>query len=282
MKRIFDVHIHYPAEGLLGLPFSKEKRNHRAELEKLVSACEKNHIVKACLLGGTGEVNRWVLEAYRAYPELFIPMAYLSLDRDLPEAVDNYYDMGFKGFKIIAAEKNYDSEDYFRFYDKIQSKNMVALFHTGVLGGISDYLLKDPRQVTEEEKAFEQVLASFGTSSARQRSIYLDTIGMNFPALKVIGAHLGYGEYDISCAVARWRRNVYFDISGGDVVRRHLIERGYIKKEISPNKLLFGSDCTIDRMGGEIESWYGELDSIGLSQEEIDRIMYSNAAYLFE
>jgi uncharacterized protein len=282
MRRVFDAHVHYPANGLLGLPFSKKEKNHKVELERIVEECEKNNVVKTCLLGGLDGVNDMVLDACRAYPHLFIPMAYLNLDRELPECVDNYYSSGFKGFKIIAAQNNYDNEKYFAFYEKIQARKMVVLFHTGVLGGITDYLTADPRKVSEEEAAFEKVLASFKTSSARQRSIYLDTIGMSFPDLKVIGAHLGYGEYDLSCAVARWRRNVYFDISGGDVVRRHLIERKYIGVEISPNKLLFGSDCVTERIGEEIKIWIDLLETIGLGDEEIDRVMYSNGAYLFD
>lgn len=281
MRKIFDVHIHYPSEDFLGRAYTEKTKNHLAELDRIAEECVKNNIVKACLLGGAGEVNEWVLQAWKRYPQLFIPMAYLDLDSETPDKVDYYYDKGFKGFKIIATRKNYDHPDYFRFYEKIQSKKMVVLFHTGVLGGITDYLINDPAFVNEKEKAFEKLLSSFGTSSARQRSIYLDTIGMNFPELKVIGAHMGYGEYDLSCAVARWRRNVYFDISGGDVVRRHLTERGYIGKEISPNKLMFGSDCVIERIGEEVRLWLEALEAIGLTQEEINRVMYYNAANMF-
>lgn len=279
--KVFDAHIHYPSGDLLGRPYMEKTGNHLHALDKIAEACSRNNVVKACILGGAGEVNDWALLARKNYPGLFIPMAYLDMDSVRPEKVFEYGDMGFRGFKIIAARKNYDHPDYFGFYENIQSRGMVALFHTGVLGGITDYLESDPTKVSEKELAFEKVLASFGTSSARQRSIYLDTIGMNFPELKVIGAHLGYGEYDLSCAVARWRRNVYFDISGGDVVRRHLTERGYIGREISPNKLVFGSDCTTDRIGTEISLWCERLEAMGLSQEEIGRIMYKNAAYIF-
>jgi hypothetical protein len=49
--------------------------------------------------------------------------------------------------------------------------------------------------------------------------IMLDTIAFNFPELRIIGAHLGIGYYDLAAHVARWRRNVFFDISGGEMVR---------------------------------------------------------------
>jgi len=282
MRRIFDAHIHYPADGVMGLPFSDKKTDHKANLEKLVSVLKENNVLKACLLGGQNGVNDMVLEAYRQYPDLIVPMAYLDLDGELPEAVDRYFGLGFKGFKVIATHKNYDDVSYFSFYKKIQAHKMVVLFHTGVLGGITDYLKCDPKKVTDEELRLEGIFRHFKSSSARQRSIYLDTIGMNFPELKVIGAHLGYGEYDLSCAVARWRRNVYFDISGGDVVRRHLTERGYIKREISPDKLIFGSDSVTDRIEPEIREWINSLETLGLNDEEIDKILYSNASFLFD
>jgi len=279
--KVFDTHIHYPSEDFLGRPYMEKTGNHLYEIDRIAEQCSKNNIVKACLLGGAGEVNDWVLQAHRNYSELFIPMAYIDMDSENPEKVNDYCDMGFRGFKIIATRKNYDHPDYFAFYEKMQSRRAVVLFHTGVLGGITDYLINDPQKVSEKELAFEKVLASFGTSSARMRSIYLDTIAMKFPELRIIGAHLGYGEYDLSCAVARWRRNVYFDISGGDVVRRHLTERRYVGKEISPKKLVFGSDCVTERIGSEVSLWLEQLEALGLTQEEINRIMYENAAYLF-
>lgn len=282
MRKIFDVHIHYPSEDLLGKPVLKKTKEHRQQLDNIAEACIKSNITKACILGGTGIVNQWVLDAAAAYPELFIPMAYIDLDSEIPENIDDYFSRGFKGFKIIATRKNYDHPDYFAFYERIQKLGMIILFHTGVLGGVVDYLEKNPKKVTDDERIFEKVLASFQTSSARQRAIYLDTIGMNFPDLKVIGAHLGYGEYDLACAVARWRRNVYFDVSGGDVVRRHIFERNLIPREISPKKLMFGSDCITERIGKEVDIWEEALEKAGLPDTDINDILYNNAAYLFK
>jgi hypothetical protein len=113
------------------------------------------------------------------------------------------------------------------------------------------------------------------------RPLFLDTIANTFPKLKIIGAHLGWPEYLVSCAVARWRRNVYFDISGGEVVRRHIIEGKYIKREISVKKVLFGTDSNVEKMPREIVCWYDALRGMGLTHEEIDSIMYGNAANVF-
>jgi predicted TIM-barrel fold metal-dependent hydrolase len=104
---------------------------------------------------------------------------------------------------------------------------------------------------------------------------------MAFPELRIIGAHVGYGEYDLACAVARWRRNVYFDLSGGDVVRRHLRERGIIGREISANKLCFGSDCATPSIAAEVEIWKRQLSDAGLDGTAAEKVLYGNAAWLF-
>ena len=85
--------------------------------------------------------------------------------------------------------------------------------------------------------------------------IFLDGISVAFPELKIIGAHLGYGLYDSAAAVARWRRNVFFDISGGTVVRRHLLERNMLRSEVSTRKLTWGSDCDMAHMSRELSDW---------------------------
>ena len=90
--------------------------------------------------------------------------------------------------------------------------------------------------------------------------IFLDGISVAFPELKIIGAHLGYGLYDSAAAVARWRRNVYFDISGGTVVRRHLIERNMLRSEVSTLKLVWGSDCDMAHMSRELSAWMQAFD----------------------
>ena len=111
--------------------------------------------------------------------------------------------------------------------------------------------------------------------------IFLDTIGLAFPRLRIIGAHLGYGLYDSAAAVARWRRNVSFDISGGKVVRRHIVERRMIGHEVSASKLVFGSDCDVTHMSREVTAWMDAFEQLGLSDDDQDKIFYRNAAAIF-
>jgi predicted TIM-barrel fold metal-dependent hydrolase len=111
--------------------------------------------------------------------------------------------------------------------------------------------------------------------------IFLDGISVAFPELKIIGAHLGYGLYDSAAAVARWRRNVFFDISGGTVVRRHLLERKMLRSEVSLLKLTWGSDCDMAHMSRELSNWMQAFNDLGLSPAEQDQIFWGTAARIF-
>jgi predicted TIM-barrel fold metal-dependent hydrolase len=111
---------------------------------------------------------------------------------------------------------------------------------------------------------------------------HLETIANRFPALKIIGAHLGgTGNYDEAASVARWRRWVYFDLSGGRTIERHAVERGLIGKEIALEKLIFGSDCPADEVHEHVERFEAIFEQLGLSEDEKNLIWYRNAAELF-
>jgi predicted TIM-barrel fold metal-dependent hydrolase len=160
---------------------------------------------------------------------------------------------------------------------------MVTLFHTGVIGGGVDYRDTDPfsEVVVKRARYFEKRLRGQGFSSSHMDPILLDTLAFTFPRLRIIGAHMGVGQYDYACHIARWRRNVFWDISGGELVRRHIFERKLIGQEISPYKVLFASDCGTEKMANEIADWAAILDLMRLDLEERDRIFYGNAARIF-
>ena len=105
---------------------------------------------------------------------------------------------------------------------------------------------------------------------------------VGYRGLKIIGAHLGgTGNYDEAASVARWRRWVFFDMSGGRTIERHAVERGLIGKEIPIEKLIFGSDCAADEIHEHVERFIEIFDGLGLTEEEKDVLWYRNAAELF-
>ena len=265
---IIDMHIHFCVNN---------EEEYHEKLNELLKYAEENGVVMMGLIGCLGG-NKWVAKAFNEVPDKVFGYAMIDMDHEPPEIVDQYHETGFKGLKVILTDKNYDDPSYFPFYEKAMLHDMIVLFHTGVIGGPYDYLLNEKSAMMIDAKVALERLK--GKSSARMRSIYLDTIANTFPDLKIIGAHLGWPEYLVSCAIARWRCNVYFDISGGEVVRRHIISGGYIGQEISLNKLVFGTDSSLEKMSYEITEWRNALRTQGFSDEDIRKIFYENAAKL--
>ena len=286
--RVFDVHVHFGWWEKLGQRDSGE-----GWLEELAAAASEAGIVKVALIGWPGWGNELVAKALEKLPDLLVGLAMVNLDEDSPKVVQEYYHQGFTGLKLINPARNYDDPAYFRFYERAEALGMPILFHTGVIGGPVDYLVggdedawKAIPQGEAEERLVEDLrnkarLAPYGRSSARMQPIYLDTIATYFPKLYMIGAHLGWPDYMTACAVARWRPRLFFDISGGDVVQRHILEGGYIKREIRPEKLVYGSDCDLRRLKDNVQGWKRAFDELGLSEEEQDLIFYRNAARIF-
>jgi predicted TIM-barrel fold metal-dependent hydrolase len=278
--RIFDVHVHYPWR-----PNQAEGLSPETQAEMVAYTCQRLNIRKVCLLGRRGD-EAWeaTLEAARRFAGLIVPLAQVSLDDDGPDVISDLHRRGFRGLKVTMPSLNYDDEAYFPIYERAEALGLPILFHTGVRGGPIDYLLFHPRDpALAETFSAEHEQDSVGTtkSAARMQPVYLDTIALAFPRLRIIGAHLGYGLYDSAAAVARWRRNVSFDISGGRVVRRHIVDRRMINHEVLPEKLLFGSDCDIAHMSREVAGWMDAFEELGLSADDQDKIFYRNAAAIF-
>lgn len=287
--RVFDTHVHFPwRKGANGPLMARPE----SIVEALVYTCERLNIRKVCLLGRWGESNDLVEQTAARYPRLIVPFAQSNPDEDTPELIGEYKARGFRGLKIINPRRNYDHPSYFPLYATAEEAGLVILFHTGISGGPIDYLQFPPssEEVSIEvsrrfeglrryKPGLEQQESWYG--AGRMQPVWLDGVSVAFPELKIIGAHLGYGLYDSAAAVARWRRNVYFDISGGAVVRRHLIERGMIRAEVSPRKLTWGSDCDIAHISRELTGWMQDFARIGLTAQEQDDIFWGTAARLF-
>ncbi len=273
--RVFDTHVHFPWG---------EDRDVDAVTDELVELAAKLNIVHVALLGSRwGDYNDRVNRAIDRYPELFIGMYGVELGEDTPASIQDAHDRGFRGLKIIHALKPYDDRSYWPVYEKAEELGMVTLLHTGVVGGGVDFRDIDPFDVDVVKRAryFEKMLRGKGFSSSHMDPILLDTLAFTFPRLRIIGAHMGVGQYDYACHIARWRRNVFWDISGGELVRRHIFERKLIGQEISAFKILFASDCGMEKMANEIADWSAVFDLMRLTREERDRIFYGNAARIF-
>ncbi len=142
-----------------------------------------------------------VKKAAADHPDVVIPYGFISVDdpKALSE-IQKFADAGFKGIKMHRPRNNWDDFAYFQIYAKIQQLKLVALFHTGIVAGTSD----------EPEPS----------SMARMRPSFLHTIARSFPNLVIQGAHLGNPWYDEAAEVARWEKNLYFDITGSTLIKK--------------------------------------------------------------
>lgn len=272
--KVFDAHVHFPWG---------EDRDPVAVTDELVEEANAAGVVHLCLLGSRfGDYNERVSKAIERYPEMFFGLYGVDLDNEGPEQVHDAADRGYRGLKVILPTRRYDHPDYFPIFEAAEERGFVCLFHTGVIGGGYDYRVRDPfdPEIVKAVREREQSRAGRGVSSAHMEPIALDTLAFTFPSLRIIGAHLGIGYYDIAAHIARWRRNVFWDISGGEMVRRHMIERRLVPSEISHFKLIYGSDNN-DRFAEEIRDWQTVFDMLRLSEEQRERIFYGNAARLF-
>jgi predicted TIM-barrel fold metal-dependent hydrolase len=156
----------------------------------------------------------------------------------------------------------------------------------GVIGGGIDYSRTHPRRDPAAAQRFKMMQRRFSmsrdVSAMRMHPFHLDTIANNFPRLPLIGAHMGgTGNYDAASSVARWRANVHFDLSGGETIEQHAVERGLIGREIGVEKLVWGSDCGIEEIQEHVDRFVKIFEDLKLSEDEVDRIWYRNAAEMF-
>ena len=278
--RIFDVHVHYPWRQDVAGALPPE-----LQAQMLAYTCRRLNIRKVALLGRPAD-DGWAatLQAWRAFPELVIPLAQVMLDEHDADQISRLHERGFRGLKVTMPARDYDDRAYYPAYERAEELGMPILFHTGIRGGPIDYLLFPPRDPFVAElvsREHEELSRGTTQGAARMQPIYLDTVALAFPRLRIIGAHLGYGLYDSAAAVARWRRNVSFDISGGKVVRGHILDRRMIYREVRPDKLLFGSDCDVAHMSREVTAWMDAFEKLGMSADDQDKIFYRNAAAIF-
>jgi predicted TIM-barrel fold metal-dependent hydrolase len=281
--RIFDTHVHFPRN------FQRPDEDPKLTLAYTVERLREAGIVKAAILSGgrMGPTHEQAIRLLECYQDLCLPFAVVDPERATRLRIWELYRMGYRGLKMIGVLRDYDTPDYFPVYAAAEALGMPIVLHLGVIGGPIDYSITHPRRDPAAAQRLRQMMArGFATprnhSATRMHPFQLDTIANNFPRLKLIGAHLGgTGNYDAAASVARWRENVFFDLSGGETIERHAVERRMIGFEIGVEKLTFGSDCGADEIGVHVQRFARIFNEIGLTEDERERIWYRNAAEIF-
>lgn len=282
--KIFDIHVHFPRD------FENPDADPAPMLDRLYQVANEAGITKACLLTGGrfGPSYERGMELASRYADLFIPVAVIDPEDIDHEGVHRLYRMGYRGLKLIGVARPYDTPDYLPSYAAAQELGMPILFHMGVIGGGLDYSITHPRRDAAAAQMYQRMLAMQDrlpprqVSAGRMSPLHLDTIASRFPRLKIIGAHLGnQGNYEFATSVARWRHNVWFDMSGGDTIERHAVERKLIGTEIGFEKLIFGSDCGMDEIREHVDRFEAIYDLLDLSEEQRERLWWRNGAEIY-
>jgi len=282
--KIFDVHIHFPRN------WENPDEDQEPMVERLAEVAAAAGVTKACVLTGGrfGPSYERGMQILERYSDIFIPVAVIDPEEIDGAGVQGLYDLGYRGLKLIGVARNYDEPDYMPAYAKAEELGMPVLFHMGVIGGGLDYSITHPRRDAAAAQAYQRMMAMQNrmpvrnVSAARMSPLHLDTIANRFPRLRVIGAHLGnQGNYEYAASVARWRHNVWFDMSGGETIERHAVERKLIGGEFGVEKLVFGSDCGMDDIRTHIGRFEAMYDLLELSDDERERLWWRNGAEIY-
>jgi uncharacterized protein len=248
---VIDTHQHY-----------SESRDYIERLVKVYGPRNAMACVLTPILGF--EV---IKKAAAQYPDIVIPYGHISVDNPkVISEIQKFADAGFKGIKMHTPKYNWDDFKYFPIYERLQSLKLVALFHTGIVSGESDQ--PEP------------------SSMARMRPSFLHTIARSFPKLVIQGAHLGNPWYDEAAEVARWEKNLYFDLTGSSLIKKAknlTVFKEYLWWEgptahSSPDavyafeKLVFGTDEDPENLDSCLARYEAMLDACGVPEASRKKI----------
>lgn len=221
-------------------------------------------------------------KAAAAYPDVVIPYGQVNVDdADVLAQIDAFVAMGAKGIKMHTPRRNWDDESYYPVYAKLQEKNLLALFHTGIVCTIVDGACG----VSDEPQQ---------SSMAKMRPAFLHTIARAFPRLRIQGAHLGNPWYDEAAEAARWSTNMYFDVTGSTLIKKQsnlAVFKEYLwwqgPTAHSPSnavyafeKLVFGTDERPEEIDNMLSRYEAMLTACGVPEASRRKIYGETMARL--
>ena len=239
--------------------------------ERLVELLPQAGIDRICLFSA-GAIwghapNAKILAAARRHPNHIIPFALVELGDDKPDCVARHAAEGFRGFKITNPRSAYDDEGYFPIYEEMEKTGLPLLAHTGILGRVKQ-------------------TPSMRVNSNWMRPVCLDPVLRAFPALNIIGAHMGVCWNDEAATMARIHPNFYLDLTGAwwggwrcnkspEFFRQQFFWEG------AWDKVLFGTDIlSLEELLPSKKFHDDMIKAIGLPPATWDRIYGGTAAKL--
>ena len=255
---VIDIHAHYP-KAEPDFP------------ERLLELLPQAGIDKICLFSA-GEIfghapNETILAAAEKYPEHLIAFAFVELGKHVPGDVDRFAAEGYRGFKITTPRAAYDDEAFFPLYERMEASGLPLLAHTGIL-------------------ARTPLPKGMRVNSNWMRPSCLDAVLRTFPALNIIGAHLGVCWNDEASTMARMHPNYYVDLTGAwwggwRVNKTPEFFRQQFFWENAWDKVLFGTDILALQELIPSKKYHDALmAAIGLPEPTLKKIYGGTAARL--
>ncbi len=222
--------------------------------------------VSPTLMGFTEEVNPFVAELARQAPERLIPFGGVDVWGDDPgEAVERLGDLGVRAIKLHPPHQEFAPNAYrggadgdrlpelAELYGRAEELGLPIMFHTGTS------IFPGARNVFADP-------------------LPLDDVGVDFPELTVILAHLGRPLWpDASFFLLRRHPNFWGDVSG--IPPRGLL-RYFPRLADVADKLLWGTDWPGPMVPGLAENLEA-FRALDLSDDVRRKLLQDNAERLF-
>ncbi len=216
------------------------------------------------------EQNRLIAQAAENSPDRLI--SFFAIDPRWENAVDMFSraieEWGMKGLKFLPTSGFYPNhESFYPLYEKCVEYGVPLITHTG----------SEPAPLK----------ARFA------RPLYIDDVAADFPGLPIIMAHAAHQLWEEALLVASAKPNIYFDISGWQIVfsrdpsefyrwLRHLLDA------VGPWRVFFGTDGPYLNVLCPLDTWVKALEEpdlsscpeVSFSRQEIDVVMGNGFARL--
>jgi len=229
----------------------------------------------------------YVLECYKKYPDLFIPLASVEpIDSygKFNKSALNYFvkavrEYGFRGILLTPPYGHYKSDDsqVYPFYEKATELDVIVQFHHSATQGS---IASAPFEYTNP--------------------VYLNNVLINFPQMKVVVEHINYPWCDELFSMMASDKNIYADLAM-TYQRTMMLAWNLVKAKENGviDRIMYASDYCVSGQGvfsnnpGEDMKKWIELIKSGINvilkncgwptliKEEIDGILYKNAAKLY-
>lgn len=267
---IIDTHTHIG--NFSDRANSKERKT---QLEKLLKETQDTNVSHLIVIAGFQENDLWsgtteeIIEVTRTFSNISVvgSIDVLKYTQTQLQQLEQWLqEKTIVGVKIYTGYQHMypNNERCQPIYTLCLKYNVPVIFHSGdTLAGYT----KNPK-------------VKFA------HPLHIDEVAADFPKLKIIIAHMG-NPWLIDCAEVLYKNpNVYADISGLVVNDKDLISPygELMKKRIKElliytgtNKLLYGTDYPLCSE----KTYLKFVQGIGLSQDDIDSLLYKNAQKLF-